>query len=37
VDGDWQDTKGQGEFFSILTRDASDQSGASLVFRRTSA
>lgn len=37
VDGDWQDTKGQGEFFSILTRDASAQSGASLVFRRTSA
>ena len=32
VDGRWQDTKGQGEFFSILNRDASAQSGNTLVF-----
>lgn len=32
VDGLWQDTKGQGEFFSILSRDASAQSGNTLVF-----
>ncbi|MDH4479194.1 MAG: iron donor protein CyaY [Rhodoferax sp.] len=33
VDGHWQDTKGQGEFFSALSRDASAQSGLALDFR----
>lgn len=28
----WIDTKGQGEFFSMLTRDASAQSGLALEF-----
>ena len=28
----WQDTKGAGEFFACLTRDASQQSGISLQF-----
>jgi CyaY protein len=28
----WMDTKGQGEFFSMLTRDASVQSGLALEF-----
>lgn len=28
----WQDTKGQGEFFARLSRDASVQSGRELVF-----
>lgn len=28
----WQDTKGQGEFFAHLTREASAQAGQSLVF-----
>ena len=28
----WQDTKGSGEFFACLTRDASQQSGMSLQF-----
>ena len=28
----WQDTKGGGEFFACLTRDASQQSGMSLQF-----
>jgi CyaY protein len=37
VEGRWQDTKGQGEFFEILTRDASAQSGAALVFRAAGA
>jgi CyaY protein len=37
VDGHWQDTKGQGEFFAILTRDASAQSGAALDFRQPGA
>ena len=32
VDGLWQDTKGQGEFFESLTRNASAQSGLPLVF-----
>ena len=32
VEGLWQDTKGQGEFFEILTRDASAQSGACLLY-----
>jgi CyaY protein len=31
-DGLWQDTKGQGEFFDALTRNASAQSGESLHF-----
>jgi CyaY protein len=30
----WQDSKGQGEFFSQLTRCASDQSGTALNFVR---
>ncbi|BDT65986.1 iron-sulfur cluster assembly protein CyaY [Comamonadaceae bacterium OS-1] len=29
----WMDTKGQGEFFAGLTRDASAQSGLSLEFK----
>ena len=29
----WLDTKGQGEFFASLTRDASAQSGLSLEFK----
>jgi CyaY protein len=37
VDGHWQDTKGQGEFFEILTRDATAQSGAPLVFHPSGA
>jgi len=28
----WQDTKGHGEFFACLSRDASAQSGGALVF-----
>jgi CyaY protein len=28
----WRDTKGQGEFFACLSRDASAQAGCSLVF-----
>jgi len=31
-DGAWQDTKGQGEFFAALSRDASTQAGQALVF-----
>ena len=30
--GQWMDTKGQGEFFANLTRFASEQGGVSLVF-----
>lgn len=30
--GQWLDTKGQGEFFSGLSRYASEQAGCSLVF-----
>ena len=30
--GQWMDTKGAGEFFACLTRDASQQSGMSLQF-----
>ena len=30
--GQWMDTKGQGEFFSNLSRYASEQAGCSLVF-----
>lgn len=32
LDGNWQDTKGQGEFFAALTHHASDQAGQSLRF-----
>lgn len=32
----WLDTKGQGEFFSCLSRFASDQAGSSLVFSASS-
>jgi CyaY protein len=32
VDGQWVDTKGQGEFYSQLTRQASAQSGQPLLF-----
>ena len=32
VDGLWQDTKGQGEFFAALTQNASAQSGQALRF-----
>ena len=30
--GQWRDTKGQGEFFASLSRDASEQAGCPLVF-----
>jgi CyaY protein len=33
VDGQWTDTKGQGEFFSSLSRCATEQSGQPLVFK----
>ncbi len=33
VDGAWQDTKGQGEFFANLSRYASEQAGLPLVFK----
>ena len=29
----WQDTKGQGEFFACLSRYASEQAGIALEFR----
>lgn len=32
VDGQWMDTKGAGEFFACLTRDASAQAGQALQF-----
>ena len=32
LEGNWQDTKGQGEFFTALTHHASDQAGHSLQF-----
>lgn len=32
VDGMWQDTKGQGEFFKVLTSNATSQAGQTLVF-----
>lgn len=32
MDGTWQDTKGGGEFFAMLSRSASAQSGAALRF-----
>lgn len=31
-DGQWVDTKGMGEFFTLLSRFASEQSGKSLTF-----
>jgi CyaY protein len=33
VDGLWQDTKGQGEFFTELARNTSAQSGVDLQFQ----
>ncbi len=33
----WQDTKGQGELFSALSRDASLQAGQSVVFSSASS
>jgi CyaY protein len=33
MDGQWQDTKGQGEFFAALSRNASNQTGRELQFR----
>jgi CyaY protein len=33
VDGQWQDTKGQGEFFDALSTNASTQSGLAMVFK----
>ncbi len=32
VDGQWLDSKGDGEFFAVLSREASAQSGLALVF-----
>lgn len=32
VDGQWRDTKGQGEFFSALSSNASLQAGQGLLF-----
>ena len=32
VDGQWLDTKGQGEFFEALSTNATDQSGCELRF-----
>ena len=31
-EGSWQDTKGQSDFFALLSRDASAQAGVSLRF-----
>lgn len=36
VEGAWQDTKGGGEFFALLTRSASAQSGQALRFEASS-
>ena len=33
VEGAWQDTKGQGEFFGNLSRYASEQAGMALTFQ----
>ena len=33
LDGQWQDTKGQGEFFAVLSSNATVQAGRELVFR----
>ena len=35
VEGAWQDTKGQGEFFASLSRYASEQAGLPVVFKAT--
>jgi CyaY protein len=32
IDGQWMDTKGAGEFFGCLTRDATAQAGQALRF-----
>jgi CyaY protein len=32
LDGQWRDTKGSGEFFAELTRNASSQAGTALLF-----
>ena len=32
LDGHWQDTKGKGEFFSVLSANATVQSGRALTF-----
>jgi CyaY protein len=32
LDGQWQDTKGQGEFFSVLSSNATAQCGRELLF-----
>ncbi len=32
LDGQWQDTKGQGEFFTALSNNATEQSGRALRF-----
>jgi CyaY protein len=32
LNGQWRDTKGSGEFFAELTRNASSQAGAPLLF-----
>jgi CyaY protein len=37
LDGTWQDTKGQGEFFAELERNASLQAGRSLQFQPVSS
>ncbi len=37
LDGTWQDTKGQGEFFAALERNACLQSGCSLRFKPVSS
>jgi CyaY protein len=33
LEGRWQDTKGQGEFFSLLSSNATAQAGQELVFK----
>ena len=33
IEGAWQDTKGQGEFFANLSRYASEQAGMALTFQ----
>jgi CyaY protein len=35
-DGGWQDTKGQGDFFEVLTRSATAQAGSRLLFGASS-
>lgn len=36
TDGVWQDTKGEGEFFAMLSRSASAQAGVALRFAASS-